>query len=78
MKILIIGANGFLGNALFQYYKNKKDNVFSFSYRPEAHETSVVNIESLIKQNQFDFIVNACASQNGKDDYLSLKSLPSF
>ena len=75
MKILIIGANGFLGNALFQYYKNKKDNVFSFSYRPEAHETSVVNIESLIKQNQFDLIVNAGASQNGKDDYLSLKDL---
>jgi CDP-3, 6-dideoxy-D-glycero-L-glycero-4-hexulose-4-reductase len=75
MKILIIGANGFLGSALFRHYQNKKANILSFSYRPETHELSIANIEALIKQHQFDLIINAGGSQNGQDDLSALKEL---
>jgi len=75
MKVLIIGANGFLGSSLFRHYQNKKANILSFSYRPKTHEVSIANIESLIKHHQFDLIINASASQNGQDDLSALKEL---
>ena len=75
MKVLIIGANGFLGSALFRHYQSKKANILSFSYRPETHKVSIVNIESLIKQHQFDLIINAGASQNGQDDVDAINEL---
>jgi CDP-paratose synthetase len=75
MKILIIGSSGFLGKALFLFYQNKKEDLLTFSYRPENHKVSISNIESLIKKNQFDLIINAGASQKDGDDIEVLNEL---
>jgi nucleoside-diphosphate-sugar epimerase len=75
MKLLIIGANGFLGGALYRYYQAKKDEVLTFSYRSNNHKDCIDKIESLIKTEQFDLIINAGASQNGKDNPEALTEL---
>ena len=53
-KILIIGQNGLIGKNLFNYFKNRKINIYRISF------------ESFLKKNflnSFDIIINCTSNQ---------------
>jgi len=81
MKILIFGANGFIGSNAIKYFQRKKYEVFGSNiklYSPnvnEAHQ-SLNQLEELFQLQQFDYCINASGSstvafslQNEKEDY---------
>ena len=55
-KILIIGKNGFIGNNLFKFLKNKKLNVHSLSFENFLNNYHVFD-------NKFEFIINCTSNE---------------
>ncbi len=68
MKILVTGARGFLGSHIYKHYVNLGNVVTSYSYRADNDRQARAEIVELIRNIKPDLIINAGASQNGKDD----------
>lgn len=84
MKILIIGAKGFLGSHLCSYYTQHGDEVYSCDIYPDTSTKSYFCVdsknpdyESIFKQHHFDVCINAAGAasvgaslENPQNDYL--------
>ena len=60
MKILILGHNGLLGNMVYKYFKSKSYQVITTNLRWPTEE-----FKFLVKDQQFDFIINCIANIGG-------------
>lgn len=61
--ILIIGANGMLGQDLVQVFKSHNYNILTAT-RKDFDITNSQEVENFISQNQFDIAINATAYTN--------------
>jgi nucleoside-diphosphate-sugar epimerase len=77
MKILLIGANGFLGNNLLETFDGKNYELFTLSYRPSKEDYFCEELKSILLDFKPEFIINTAASQISGDDPHSLKELNS-
>jgi dTDP-4-dehydrorhamnose reductase len=72
-KVLILGANGMLGNALFNFLVSKKEfvvykhtrqiNDYEFNLKFDLHDKKS-NFYDTISELEFDFIINCIANVN--------------
>lgn len=74
MTTIVIGAGGFLGAALHQHFAGMGE-VLALSYRPEKREAFLAEFEAALTDRQPVAVINAGASQNGKDDPSALAEL---
>jgi len=75
MTVLVLGASGFLGAALVRHFSQKGEDVASLSYRPANHATFLRDLEAFLKQRCPRTVINAGASQTGRDDPAALEEL---
>jgi nucleoside-diphosphate-sugar epimerase len=75
MKIIVLGAAGFLGSRLVKNFSEKDNDVVTLSYRPEVRSAFVADFELLLKKFVPHVVINAGAAQNGSDDPVSLEEL---
>lgn len=74
MKIIIIGANGFIGKNLLNYLSNKNYEVIGFDLKKSENKKcyTIDNIEELISSNFFkktDLVVNCTGSSDVNFSY---------
>ena len=77
MKILLIGASGFLGSNLLQAFIKRKYEVSTLSYRQYNEDIFCKNLEIKLLELNPDFIINTASSQILGDDPKSLRELNS-
>ena len=75
MKIIVLGSRGFLGSHIYQALKAYGHELSTLSYRPEQDNDFKCHLDSVVKSFGPDVIINAGASQNGKDDPSALHDL---
>jgi nucleoside-diphosphate-sugar epimerase len=75
MTVLVIGASGFLGAALVRHFSQKGENVATLSFRPATQAAFLKDLEALLKQRCPRAVINAGASQTGKEDPAALEEL---
>ena len=75
MNVCIIGPNGFLGAHLIEHFEKREHKVLTLSYRPEQHDEFVIDFSNMLMDHQPLLVINAGASQNGKDDPDSVEEL---
>jgi CDP-3, 6-dideoxy-D-glycero-L-glycero-4-hexulose-4-reductase len=75
MTVLILGASGFLGSSLATHFSAKGEEVVSLSFRPIARSAFLGQAEAVIKEYRPRAVINAGASQIGKDDPAALEEL---
>lgn len=75
MKIGLLGACGFLGSSLARRFAARDDKVRIFNYRPARRDAFLAEFEAYLKEEKPDAVVNAGASQNGKDTPAALSEL---
>lgn len=67
MKILITGANGFLGKELQEYYSNSSHEIVATT-RKELELTNFVKVQDFLKKNKFDVVVHAAVKGGKRND----------
>lgn len=77
MKILLIGASGFLGSNLFQEFIIRNYEVSTLSYRQYKEDIFCKNLEIKLVEFNPDFIINTASSQISGDNPESLRELNS-
>jgi CDP-paratose synthetase len=75
LKIIVLGSRGFLGSHICQTLKISGHELSTLSYRPEQDNDFKCHLDSAVKSFDPDVIINAGASQNGKDDPAALNDL---
>lgn len=75
MTTIVVGASGFLGSALVNRLSGRGEGVATLSYRPERRSEIMAHFEGLLKELKPQAVINAGASQNGKDDPAALDEL---
>ena len=75
LKIGIIGSNGFIGENLCQFFKNKKVNTIIFPSFKKNKKNWIKNVSIYIKKKKPDIIINCSSSQLFTDDEKSIKEL---
>ena len=75
MTIIVIGAGGFLGSSIVSHLRKRGGRVFTLSYRPEHQREFLAAFEALLIDEEPHAVINAGASQNGKDDPAALEDL---
>lgn len=77
MKILISGTNGYLGHELKSYYEARGDSVIALSFRhTQTERLAFLNeLAATLAREQPEMVINAGASQNGRDDVAALEQL---
>ncbi|MBA2613903.1 MAG: NAD(P)-dependent oxidoreductase [Bacteroidetes bacterium] len=74
MKILIIGASGFIGNACFNYFSKKNETV-GVDRINNTSNTIIIENDSTIIPNlvakKFDVIINCAGSSNIQDSFIN-------
>ena len=77
MRVLILGASGFLGSHIYRYMEESGYHVESISYRPGEDDEFIGNLKKVINSFNPEVILNTGASQNNKDDPESMRELSS-
>ena len=75
MTTVIIGAGGFLGSAIVNHLRVRDEEIITMSYRPELTNDFLIEFEALLKSVKPSAVINAGASQNGKDNPSALEEL---
>ena len=75
MRVVVTGASGFLGGALVERFRAEGWEVHALRWRPGSRDKGLRTVESWLAQIGPDAVVNAGASQNGRDDPGALEEL---
>lgn len=67
MKILITGANGFLGKELQEYYSSSNHEIITKT-RKELDLTNFVKVQDFLKKNKFDVVVHTAVKGGKRND----------
>lgn len=75
MTTIIIGAGGFLGSALCKHFSKDDQRVVSISFRPDNRKVFLTEFAAVLDREKPSAVINAGASQTGKDDPAALAEL---
>ena len=75
MTTVVIGAGGFLGSALHKHFSTNEGPAIAISYRPDTSETFFAEFTAALVSQRPSVVLNAGASQTGKDDPTALAEL---
>jgi nucleoside-diphosphate-sugar epimerase len=77
-NILVTGASGFLGSHVVSHLEKNKEsiNLIKYSFRHKNDfQNNYTDLKNILLNSSIDYFINCGASQNDKDDELSIEDL---
>lgn len=77
-NVLVTGTSGFLGSHVVNHFANNKDsiNLIKYSFRHKNDfQKNYNDLKNILVNSNIDYFINCGASQNDKDDELSIEDL---
>ena len=71
-KILILGANGFLGKNLTEYFTSKEEYITTALSRSDVDFSNAEELENKVKNISPDFIVHSAVSLNSFENNIKI------